>query len=103
MLTSPVRKAIVEDAGVVSGGGSMTDAPSSPSRPAPPPVLLTVRETAALLRTTPKAVYALVERGKITGVVRLGRRVLFDRARLLRGLGVLGSRSDERASGHVAE
>lgn len=38
--------------------------------------LLTVDETAALLRTTRKAVYALVERRQIPGVIKLGRRVL---------------------------
>jgi excisionase family DNA binding protein len=40
------------------------------------PLLLTVVETATLLRTTPKAVYAMVERGALPGVTRLGRRVL---------------------------
>jgi excisionase family DNA binding protein len=39
-------------------------------------MLLTVAETATLLRTTPKAVYAMVERGALPGVTRLGRRVL---------------------------
>lgn len=42
-----------------------------PNRP-----LLTTGETAALLRTSRKAVYALIERRQIPGVVRLGRRVL---------------------------
>ena len=41
------------------------------------PALLTSGEVAALLRTTRKAVYAMVERGQLPGVVRLGRRVLF--------------------------
>ncbi len=41
------------------------------------PVLMTVDEVATLLRTTRAAVYAMVERRKVTGVVRLGRRVLF--------------------------
>jgi excisionase family DNA binding protein len=40
------------------------------------PLLLTVDETADLLRTTRKAVYALIERRQIPGVTRLGRRVL---------------------------
>jgi excisionase family DNA binding protein len=40
------------------------------------PVLLTTGEVAHLLRTTRKAVYAMVERGQIPGVVRIGRRVL---------------------------
>lgn len=40
------------------------------------PQLLTVRETAELLRTTPTAVYAMVSRSQLPGVVRLGRRLL---------------------------
>ncbi len=39
------------------------------------PLLLTADETATLLRTTKKAVYAMVERGQLPGVTRLGRRV----------------------------
>lgn len=41
------------------------------------PTLLTSGEVAALLRTTRKAVYAMVARRQLPGVVRLGRRVLF--------------------------
>jgi excisionase family DNA binding protein len=40
------------------------------------PTLLTCRETAALLRTSTKAIYAMVERRQLPGVVRIGRRVL---------------------------
>lgn len=47
------------------------------------PLLLTVAETATLLRTTPKAVYAMVERGALPGVTRLRRRVLVRSAELL--------------------
>ena len=50
------------------------------------PIFLTVAETAAILRTTPKAVYALIERAQLAGVVRLGRRVLVKRDVLLRDL-----------------
>jgi excisionase family DNA binding protein len=53
----------------------------------PSPLLLTVDETAALLRTTRKAVYALLERGQLAGVTRIGRRVLVDRDALLQWLG----------------
>ena len=38
------------------------------------PVFLTVDETADLLRTSRKAIYAMIERGLLPGVVRLGRR-----------------------------
>jgi excisionase family DNA binding protein len=41
------------------------------------PSLLTSGEVADLLRTTRKAVYAMVERRQIPGVIRLGRRLLF--------------------------
>jgi excisionase family DNA binding protein len=40
------------------------------------PLLATVDETAALLRTTRKAIYVMVERGQLPGVTRVGRRVL---------------------------
>jgi excisionase family DNA binding protein len=49
-----------------------------------PPVLLTVPEVAELLRTTNKAIYAMVERGQLAGPVRrIRRRVLFDQAALV--------------------
>lgn len=54
--------------------------------PSPPPALpelVDVREVAAWLKTTPKAVYAMVERGQLRGMVRVGRRVLFERAVLV--------------------
>jgi excisionase family DNA binding protein len=40
------------------------------------PLLLTVDEAAALLRTTPRAIYAMVARGQLPGVTRIRRRVL---------------------------
>ena len=40
------------------------------------PLLLTVDEAADLLRTTRRAIYAMVERRQLPGVVRLRRRVL---------------------------
>jgi excisionase family DNA binding protein len=39
-------------------------------------VLLTPSEVAELLRTTRKAIYSMVERGQLPGIVRIGRRVL---------------------------
>jgi len=47
------------------------------------PVLLTVDEAAALLRTTRRAMYAMVERRQLPGVVRIRRRVLFRSKALL--------------------
>ena len=41
------------------------------------PVLLTVDEAAALLRTTRRAIYAMIERRQLPGVIRIRRRVLF--------------------------
>ena len=41
------------------------------------PVLLTVDEAAELLRTTRRAIYAMVERHQLPGVIRIRRRVLF--------------------------
>ncbi len=41
------------------------------------PLLLTVDDAADLLRTTRRAVYAMVERRQLSGVIRLRRRVLF--------------------------
>ncbi|PYR89164.1 MAG: hypothetical protein DMF84_25965 [Acidobacteria bacterium] len=40
-------------------------------------MLLTVDEAAALLRTTRRAIYAMIERRQVPGVIRIRRRVLF--------------------------
>jgi excisionase family DNA binding protein len=47
------------------------------------PLLLTVDEAATLLRTTRRAMYAMVERHQVPGVIRIRRRVLFRAANLL--------------------
>ncbi|MCK4413978.1 MAG: helix-turn-helix domain-containing protein [Candidatus Eisenbacteria sp.] len=47
------------------------------------PYLLTVEEAAPLLRTTPKGVYCMHDRGKLPGAIRRGRRLLVVRDRLL--------------------
>ena len=47
------------------------------------PVLLTVTETADLLRTTRRAIYVMVERRQLPGLTRIGRRVLFRADELL--------------------
>ena len=43
---------------------------------APLPVLLTVDEAADLLRTTRRAIYVMIERRQLPGVIRIRRRVL---------------------------
>jgi excisionase family DNA binding protein len=50
------------------------------------PMLLTTEEVAALLRTSRKAIYAMVERGQLPGVIRIGRRVLVYSGDLLHSL-----------------
>jgi excisionase family DNA binding protein len=42
----------------------------------PTPILLTPSEVAELLRTSRKAVYTMIERAQLPGVIRIGRRVL---------------------------
>ena len=55
-----------------------------PDSPAPGlPILLTVDDVAQVLRTTDRAIYAMVERRQLPGIVRIGRRVLFRSADLL--------------------
>ena len=40
---------------------------------------MTVPEVSEVLRTTRKAIYAMVARKQLPGVIRIGRRVLVDR------------------------
>ena len=40
------------------------------------PILLTAEEAATLLRTTRRAIYVMVDRRRIPGVTRIGRRIL---------------------------
>jgi excisionase family DNA binding protein len=47
------------------------------------PALLTPNEVADALRTSRKAIYAMIERAQLPGVVRIGRRVLVREAALL--------------------
>ncbi len=50
------------------------------------PILLTADEAADLLRTTRRAIYAMVERAQLPGVIRVRRRVLLRSADLLHWL-----------------
>jgi excisionase family DNA binding protein len=47
------------------------------------PVLLTPTEVAELLRTSRKAIYTMIERARLPGIVRIGRRVLIREDALL--------------------
>lgn len=71
----------------------------SHNSPAEVPLLMTVEDVAKLLRTTTRAIYAMVERRQLPGVVRIGRRVLFRTADLLDWLNQKSSpsqRSEQR-------
>lgn len=57
--------------------------PKSPTVPR----LLTTPEVAELLRTSTKAIYAMIERLQLPGVVRIGRRILVREEVLLHWLG----------------
>jgi excisionase family DNA binding protein len=50
------------------------------------PFFLTADDTAALLRTSRKAIYSMAHRGELPGVTRIGRRLLIRRDDLLRFL-----------------
>jgi excisionase family DNA binding protein len=67
---------------VVAAGLSVGDESRCDSMP----MLFTVGEVAALLRTSAKAVYAMVERRQLPGVTRVGRRVLVRSDQLLNWL-----------------
>jgi excisionase family DNA binding protein len=50
------------------------------------PMVLTVDDAANLLRTTRRAIYAMLERRQLPGVIRIRRRVLIRSAELLEWL-----------------
>ena len=62
----------------------------------PVPRLLTPTEVATVLRTTRKAIYAMIERAQLPGVVRIGRRVLIREEALLDWLRQKAAPSPER-------
>src|SRR5262249_12378322 len=67
------------------------------------PLLLTVDETAELLRTSRKGIYAMVERGQLPAVTRLGRRVLVRSDVLLRWLCQKSTPSPDLPTQHPTE
>ena len=67
-----------------NGARDFVDGAASAARPRESlRVLLTVDETATLLRTTRRAIYAMIARRQLPGVVRIRRRVLVRSADLL--------------------
>jgi excisionase family DNA binding protein len=81
------REAIADDAELRDiAARSLSPAKQAPRELPGLSLLLTADETAALLRTTRKAVYAMAERGSLPGVVRIGRRLLVRRDVLLESL-----------------
>jgi excisionase family DNA binding protein len=71
-------------------------APPSASNASDTQPLLTAEEAALLLRTSRKAVYAMIARAQLAGVTRLGRRVLIDRSELVQLLAEGRATSPER-------
>lgn len=74
----------------------MTAAVSTPRKRKPIEVnteaeLLTVDEVAILLRKTKKAVYTMIEREQVAGVVRIGSEIRVRRDDLRRSLGLVAS------------
>lgn len=57
------------------------------------PLFLTAEETATLLRTSRKAVYAMADRHQLPGLTRVGRRLLVRSAVLLDFLARQGASS----------
>ena len=47
------------------------------------PEFFTMQEVGEILRTSRAAIYAMVERGQLPGVTRIGRRILIQREALL--------------------
>ena len=47
------------------------------------PTFLTPADVAVILRTTRKAIYSMIQRGQLPGIIRIGRRVLFREEALL--------------------
>lgn len=82
-----LRRDVQELANILRGDSSTTRrVPSERSLALPGDALLTPDEVAAVLRTSRKSVYSMIERGQIPGIVRLGRKILIRRDRLTRWL-----------------
>jgi excisionase family DNA binding protein len=60
------------------------------------PHFLTPEEAASVLRTSKKAIYVMVDRKKIPGIIRIGRRLLIRTSTLLDWLNQQGSSLGEQ-------
>jgi excisionase family DNA binding protein len=60
------------------------------------PTLMTPGEVAVFLRTSRKAIYAMIERGQLPGIIRIGRRVLIRQEELVEWLRQKSAPSVER-------
>ena len=77
-------------------GCDVSASPATSFRRPDVPTLLTADEVAVALRTTRKAIYAMIERDQLPGVVRIGRRVLVRQDALLDWLRQKSTSSLER-------
>src|SRR4051794_7347382 len=75
------------------GGGPAEDRRPVVKRPDGLPIYLTAIEAADLLRTTRKAIYVMIERRRLPGVKKIGRRVLIHTQTLLSWLDQQGAPS----------
>ena len=76
----------VSPSGAMRGDGSMERSAIAQRRPQPPSPLMRPEQVAEWLHTSRAAIYKMVERQQVPGVVRLGRRVLFHRETLVHWL-----------------
>jgi excisionase family DNA binding protein len=77
------------DRGCIAGptrSARINPAPVPPFNRDSLPLLLTPREAASILRITPKAIYAMIDRAQLPGVIRMGRRLRIDTRVLLHWL-----------------
>ena len=78
-------RAMLTSTGGITRAGRALGSPHE-SRYTTLPVPLTVDEAADLLRTTRRAIYAMIERRQLPGVIRIRRRVLLQADDLLHWL-----------------
>ena len=85
------RGHLVADCGLVrktqmNWNGRDSAGRSPDENPGELPYLMKAEEVAEFLRTSRKAIYAMAERGRLPGAIRLGRRLLVRRDDLLESL-----------------